>query len=104
MSRPLFEVGEEVTLISDRHPSYNGDYFVIHIRTGWCSRCSKQYGYRLTVTPPDLEDYSDHWCEHNLRKKPKPGGDFDELLKELDKPLVREKVKILSNGEEVDEY
>lgn len=119
MSRPLFEVGEEVILVSQTYPAFNGDTHVIRVwRAEENGPCKCTYFYDLTCGMPELHAAMNNliqklrgdrplgWHQCALRKKPKPGQDFDELLKELDKPLVRRRspeeteVKILSNGEE----
>ena len=89
--KALFEVGEEVILVSKKYPELNGDAVVIKIVSNETSRCPHcenliQYdvenGYHLSIK--SKTDCCTTWHESALRKKHK-GSDFsfDEMMKEI---------------------
>lgn len=97
MSQPLFQIGEEVKLVSKSLPEYNGDYVVLQVIKGGDkyldpysnnilkSSESNTFGYILDGDfPPDNHKgifHSPMFCESALRKKYPPADfTFDELL------------------------
>ena len=105
MSRPLFQVGEEVILQSKTHPQFNGEYVVEEIfKTGDTGIC-RVTGQHFIVDSSKYTTFSHHldkplvltggnmeanvW-ESELKKKPKPSEDsFEELMTNLKRPEKR---------------
>ena len=102
MSRPKFEVGEEVILASRECPHLNGEYFVdLIIKNGesYKGRVTSQittlvngcatYGYLLSnvAKAPELNQEI-VWDESALRKKHKPAEmSFSALMQSLTSPI-----------------
>ena len=91
--KALFEVGEEVILVSKDCPELNGDAVVISIAPVGLSNCphcgerlkrSEGIAYYLNVKSKVKQKCCSPWCESCLRKKYK-GSDFsfDEMMKEI---------------------
>ena len=84
--KALFEVGEEVILVSSMRPEVNGDAVVtdVHLRKRHTSQICKKcvYGYALTIQT----EYKG-WCECALRKKLGPGESFDSVMQGLKNPI-----------------
>ena len=87
--RPLFEVGEEVMLVSKSEPAANGSYLVTEVLHHAFHGCCP-YGYRLDIDPiqnePDGYFYAG-WCQCALRKKPESGDSFESFMDELKQPI-----------------
>ena len=98
VTRPLFSVGEEVILVSENLPQFNGEYVVTVIvcqgETHKCRHTGKTirylgkynyYGYildRICVGEERLTESI--WAERALRKKYPPSEfTFDELMNNL---------------------
>lgn len=86
MTRPYFSVGEEVILVSEYYPEYNGEYIVEVIKgpnTFLCPYSGNkvfldEVGYKLDGLTFNNE--SNWWAQNTLRKKPKLSDDeFDEI-------------------------
>ena len=77
---PLYEIGEEVLLVSHMHPNLNGPTQVLSVvratptPDGICTKC--KYAYELTT--PNVASMS-RWHECALRKK-YDGVERDELM------------------------
>lgn len=98
--KALFEVGEEVILVSKDCPELNGDAVVVFIAPFGvfnCPHCGKKIrrdeelnAYYLNVTSGINQKCCSAWSESCLRKKHK-GSDFsfNEMMKEIKskKPL-----------------
>ena len=83
--RPLFDVGEEVILVSKLDPNLSGPAVVIEVmKATWCHQnCMSKFAYMLNI---EAELYHG-WCQCSLRKKPEPGGDFESFMDELKQPI-----------------
>jgi len=77
----LFKVGEEVILQSVEYPHLSGDAVVLDVYRD-CLSGSGIYepGYRLSIDHPKA---SWGWTQSALRKKYKPGEDFNTLMDKL---------------------
>ena len=99
MNNPYFEVGEEVILVSENEPQFNGDYIVAgvfdqeeraeHIRKrGFISnKTGGEFGYDLGfVINVDKQGFEEiFWAQSALRKKHKPSTDsFTEMMSNID--------------------
>lgn len=91
--KALFEVGEEVILVSKDCPELNGEAIVISIApsgTYNCPHCESRnfrdesLAYYLNVKSTVKQKCCSPWAESCLRKKHK-GSDFsfDEMMKEI---------------------
>jgi hypothetical protein len=91
--QPLFNVGEEVKLVSISFPEYNGDYKVLQIipdgetyidpytRQNCRALSGNSYGYILDEYLPFAEGDTIRFCQSALRKKYPPSDfTFDELI------------------------
>lgn len=92
MADPLFSVGEDVWLVSQERPEYNGEAKVLDVcrMPPFMSDCC-QYGYILTI--PNLPGKIG-WHECALRKRPppEPTVSFDDVMDGLTDKIV-EKVE-----------
>lgn len=92
--KAIFEVGEEVILVSKDCPEVNGEAIVISIAPFGvfnCPHCGRKIrrskkitAYYLNVKSPVNQKCCSAWSESTLRKKHK-GSDFsfDEMMKEI---------------------
>lgn len=91
MSRPLFEVGEEVIVTPLGKPAFGA--VVINIVWGPGIGITRGSGERAKpgweyFTSPDNSDRPDlPWVEYALKKRPPLGDSFTQLLQDLKNPI-----------------
>lgn len=92
MSRPKFQVGEEVILASKQRPEFNGEYVVIAVVNdgdiykgiGFFNTDGRPYGYDLGHHIIADGKHPNIWSECALRKKHKPASKgFRALMRDL---------------------
>ena len=98
MSRPKFQVGEEIILQSKSSPEYNGEYQVKDIigpNEGYIGRLGKVcyistcWSYDLGFEFPHNGDICKSWLESALRKKHKPSDQsLEDMIKEINRSVV----------------
>ena len=83
--KPLFEVGEEVLLVSKSCPELNGEYTISAVaHHGKCVQYGTGGISRETTYNFFGEDKSICYAESALRKKHKPSEyDFNQLIEEI---------------------
>lgn len=88
--RALFEVGEEVVVVPGHNiPAFSSK--IIRMHTRGCPRVdspTQKWFYRLSPDPFDQggDNHFESWSESKLRKKPKLGDSYDQLLANLKNP------------------
>jgi len=92
MSYPKFAVGEDVLIVSVRHPEINGSQATIGSRKYYATYISSDgtdlgssYGY-VVIPDPTNNPKGSIWHESSLRKRPSDFT-FNELMDSLKAPV-----------------